>query len=284
MSKIKELTSEQISLAERVKINARKMRLAGIGLISVADTESNRLYKQISELGKPIGGRSTLFGQISRFSSGAFSLAMEESQKRFDELVEEGESAMNDGRLMLFWNPLEKKKAKSAKKGDSDKASGKAKKKSEVKAKAKAKAESKKKEDVAAEGKTDTSKLTAKKSRNKATSLETLPANLKEQFESARQAVAKNGLSDQLDVLDVRSLEKQVLDGDVKGRRPAQSNEQACAEFDARKAIKGMSAQDAAARYISLIGKVTVEEAPQEAPLAQAPDVVMEAIEPETVE
>lgn len=260
MSKVKELTSEQISLAERVKINARKMRLAGIGLISVADSESSRLYRQISDLGKPIGGPDTLFGQISRFSSGAFNLAMEESQKRFDELVEEGESAINNGRLTLFWNPLEKKntKVKTTKaKTSSSKSAGK-----------KASAEAKPDNSPATEKKS--AKPKAKKSRPRVAPLETLPDNLKVEFEDAQQQISDQGVPSQVDALELRSLEKQVTEGDVKGRRPAQNNEQACAEFDARKAVKGMKAEEAAARYISLVKREVAESDAAELPEVEA--------------
>ncbi len=244
MSKLKEMTSEQVSLAEKFKIGVRRVRLASIGLISVADTETNRLYRQISEMGKPIGSAQTLFGRISQFSTGAINFFWEETQKIFDELVEEGETAVSKGRLKSLWKP---------EKPDVSKLTN-AKKKPVLKEVKTAKVEDQKSTKPASTV-NQAKKVKPKSSaRSKAIS-EPLPESLKHQFYEARQTLSGiDALSDS-EQMELRALEKQALEGDVKGRRPAQSKPEACAEYDARKSIKGMKASDAAAKYISLVGR-----------------------------
>src|SRR3990167_4812391 len=94
MGKLKDMVSEPVSLAERLKINAKRVRLAGIGLISKVDAERTRLYQQIVDLGESYGDEDSLVGRLSVLGTGTVHLVLEESQKLLDELVEAGELAL----------------------------------------------------------------------------------------------------------------------------------------------------------------------------------------------
>ncbi len=87
MGKLKDMVSEPVSLAERLKINAKRVRLAGIGLFSKVDAERARLYQQIVDLGESYGDEGSLVGRLSVLGTGTVHLVLDESQKLFDELV-----------------------------------------------------------------------------------------------------------------------------------------------------------------------------------------------------
>lgn len=93
MGKLKELVKEETSLTNRIKYNTRRLRLAGLGLISKVESERDRLYKQLMKAGQGAGDESTLIGVINTLGAGAAKLVREESQRIFDELVELGEKA-----------------------------------------------------------------------------------------------------------------------------------------------------------------------------------------------
>lgn len=91
MGKLKDLVKEETSLTNRIKYNTRRLRLAGLGLISKVETERDRLYKQLMKAGQGAGDESTLIGVINTLGAGAAKLVREESQRIFDELVQLGE-------------------------------------------------------------------------------------------------------------------------------------------------------------------------------------------------
>ena len=95
MGKLADLVSEDLSFAEKISINLRKVGLAGVGLASIVDSERTRLYRQIMEVGHAYGRSDTIVGRLSTLGTGTVNLVLEESQRVFDELVEEGEQALN---------------------------------------------------------------------------------------------------------------------------------------------------------------------------------------------
>ena len=97
MGKLKELAAEPVSLPDRFKISARRLRLAGIGLFSKVDAERSRLYRQILDLGDGYGDHDSMIGRLSVLGTGTVNLVLEESQRLFDELVEAGEQALEQG-------------------------------------------------------------------------------------------------------------------------------------------------------------------------------------------
>ncbi len=226
MGKLTDMVTEDVSISERMKINARRVRLAGIGLFSRVESERLRLYKQITEMGDSYGSDDTLIGKLSLVSTGTVNLMIEETQKVFDDLVEEGERALAKDKPKLTsaaekintTRPVAKPKPVAAK--------PQAKPKTAVKTKA------------------------AKPALSEA---------MKKRFETARNQVAGvTDLAEQVAV-DLLALEKQITEGDIKGRRPAQTKQAERAEFDARKELKGMKTEDALSRYESLVESLIPE-------------------------
>ena len=60
MAKLMEMVNEDVILSERIRINSRKVRLAGIGLVSKARSRRQRLLKQMMEMGESFGAGETL--------------------------------------------------------------------------------------------------------------------------------------------------------------------------------------------------------------------------------
>lgn len=93
MGKLKDLVKEETSLTNRIKYNTRRIRLAGLGLISKVEAERSRLYRELMKAGQGAGDESTLIGVINTLGTGAARLVREESQRIFEELVKIGEKA-----------------------------------------------------------------------------------------------------------------------------------------------------------------------------------------------
>lgn len=249
MTKLAELVSSDLSFTEKMKINVRRVGLAGVGLISIMDHERERLYKQILDMGESYGGNDTLVGRISLIGTGTLNMVREESLRVFDELVEEGEQALSKEKTpatsaldkIKTPRPVARVQAKTAQ------VQGKIQDKVQETA-AKAKAD--------AEGKADAVKKKAVKA------VESLSDEMKQRLDKAKTISAD--LEDLSDTarLEIQALIKQITEGDIKGRRPAKSKPEACAEFDARRAIKGMKPAQALERLEELTLKV--REKPRE--------------------
>lgn len=246
MGKLKDMVSEPVSLADRLKINAKRVRLAGIGLFSKVDQERARIYQQITELGESYGDESSLVGRLSVLSTGTVSLVLEESQKLFDDLVEAGELALakesarplsSTGRIST---PRPVAKPAISKPAAPKLVSPAAAVKPAVKADAK-----------------PASRKPALKEVVKAAAPAAVSDELKQQFDAAKARL--NTLTappDQLSMLALYALFKQANEGDVTGRRPAITKMVDRAKFDERQKIKGMTATEAMERYIAKVNSL----------------------------
>jgi diazepam-binding inhibitor (GABA receptor modulating acyl-CoA-binding protein) len=222
MGKLTELVSEDISLAEKMKINARKIGLAGVGLASIVSSERSRLYRQIMEMGESYGGADTLVGRLSLIGTGTVNLVREETLKVFDELVVEGEQALAKSKPAAGAGVVARQPPKAST----------------------AKQSVKKSEVPRAVTKPNTKQA---------------PSDIVQRLESAQAEVRTlAGLSAQ-DTLQLNALAKQITEGDVKGRKPAQSKVAELAEFDARRQLKGMKPEEALNRYEALLKRLLTE-------------------------
>lgn len=243
MGKLKDMVSEPVSLAERLKINAKRVRLAGIGLFSKVDAERARLYQQIVDLGESYGDEDSLVGRLSVLGTGTVHLVLEESQKLFDELVEAGELALakesvrplaHTGRINTP-RPVAKPAPKLVTAAKS----------APTKAPAKPAAEAAPRKPAL----TQVAKPAAASS--------SVTDELKQRFDAAKARL--NTLTappDQLTMLALYALFKQANEGDVSGRRPAMTKMVDRAKFDERQKIKGMTATEAMERYIAKVNSL----------------------------
>lgn len=243
MGKLKDMVSEPVSLAERLKINAKRVRLAGIGLFSKVDAERARLYQQIVDLGESYGDEDSLVGRLSVLGTGTVHLVLEESQKLFDELVEAGELALakesvrplaHTGRINTP-RPVAKPAPKLVTAAKS----------APAKAPAKPAAEAAPRKPAL----TQVAKPAAASS--------SVTDELKQRFDAAKARL--NTLTappDQLTMLALYALFKQANEGDVSGRRPAMTKMVDRAKFDERQKIKGMTATEAMELYIAKVNSL----------------------------
>ena len=235
MGKLSELVTEDVSVSDRMKINARRVRLAGIGLFSKVDAERVRLYKQITEMGESYGANDSILGRLSLVGTGTMNFVLEETQRMYDVLVEEGDRALAKDAL-----PSKSAFPKTASAAD---------KITTARPVAKPKV---------AVAKKPAAKPAPKKAKPAAP---VLSDALKQRFEAAKKLAGESSdVSEQVG-LDLLALEKQISEGDVKGRRPAQTKIQERAEFDARRELKGMKVEDALGRYESLVESLIPETA-----------------------
>ncbi len=257
MGKLTEMVAEPVSLPDRLKISARRVRLAGIGLISKVDAERTRLYRQIMELGDAYGLDNGLASQLARLGTGTVNLMLEESQRVFDELVVAGEQALAGERVATpkgkLSTPRPVAKASSpklvasvqpAKPAQKEKPTGKSAVKSATK------------KPVL----TDVSKPDSSKNADagQAEVVSTASA-LRQKFDDAKARLGTlTSPPDQLSMLTLYALFKQATEGDVTGRRPGPAKLVERAKFDERQKIKGMTVVEAMERYIataeSLVG------------------------------
>ena len=246
MGKLTELVAEPVSLPDRLKISARRVRLAGIGLFSKVDAERTRLYRQIMELGDNYGIDSNLVGQITKLSTGTVNLMVEESQRFFDELVEAGEQALAGKQSAPVTSKLSTPRpvGKTAPKLVAAAASAVETKPAKAAPKAAPKSAAKKPELKSVNKKTAPQKAEV-----------VAPASeLKQKFEDAKTRL--NTLTsppDQMTMLTLYALFKQATDGDVSGRRPGPTKLVDRAKFDERQKIKGMTLVEAMERYIATV-------------------------------
>ncbi len=223
MASLKQVAGEPISLAEKLKINAEKLRLAGIGLVSIVEAERTRLYKQAINMGESYGGPDTWVGQITLVGTGTFNLLREESQKLFDELVAEGEAALSKDKSPVMQGaekivqsrPVAKSRAAPA--------------------------------------------VVAKRKNVVTMTLEnsSLPPTLQVRLKQAQRRMAEFSTVEQEDKFTLEALMLQALEGDVKGRRPAQSKVNACRVYDIRKSLKGMIAEEAVLRFEAIVEELS---------------------------
>lgn len=212
MGKLKNLVKEETSLANSIKYNSRRLRLAGLGLISKVEAGRDRLYSQLMKAGRGAGDESTLVGVINTLGTGAVRLARDEGRRIFDELVELGEKASTPPTVE---DVISKAKAAAVNTtGQARKAVEAVTKTAEPKAAAVAKA--------------------------KATVTEIAGDDLQRAVATLKKL---DGSVDNR--LQLEALVLQAQEGDVKGRRPAAAKADERALFDARKELKGMDADSA---------------------------------------
>lgn len=253
MGKLTDMVAEDLSLAEKVKINLRKVGLASVGLVSIVETERTRLYRQILEMGEAYGGRDTVAGRISLLGTGTVNLLLEETQRVFDELVEEGEQALSRSK-----QPALKSGQSATAKIAAPRPVAKSRVPENPGLKSVAKTPAKKSETKKPVTKTAAKPVVAKPA------VERLSAELKQRLEAATRQLSTLEL-DEKQKLELTALSRQVQDGDVAGRRPAKSKPQEQALFDARLQVKGMKAEAALSRLEGLLKRLatsTSETAP----------------------
>lgn len=229
MGKLADMVSEDLSFAEKMKINLRKIGLAGVGLASILDSERAKLYRQITELGEAYGGADTVVGRISVLGTGTVNLMLEESQRVFDELVEEGEQALNRSKTPVQ-KPLPRKIHQPRPVA-----------KSKPIQKPVVKAPPKKSEDS-----------------HSAKDQDSLSDALKQRLAVTEDRLRKLDLTPQQQV-EIKALTSQVETGDVKGRRPPKTKLKEQAEFDARRGLKGMKPEEALKRLELLVQRLAAE-------------------------
>lgn len=239
MGKLTDMATEDLSLADKVKINLRRVGLASVGLVSIVDSERSRLYRQIQDMGESYGGANTVVGRLSLLGTGTVNLLLEESQRVFDELVEEGEQALSRNKQPALTAakpaPVRINQPRPvAKSRPPVSATVKTESKVQPKSPAKVKAKAKPQPQVPAAR---------------------LSLELKQRLEQATQLVSGLEL-DARQSLEVVALTLQVKEGDVSGRRPAKNKPQAQAEFDARRQLKGMNADAALTRLEAVLKRL----------------------------
>ncbi|PCJ32983.1 MAG: hypothetical protein COA99_16130 [Moraxellaceae bacterium] len=246
MGKLTNMVAKESSFSNRVKYNAGRMRLAGIGLLSKLDQEREHLYQQIVEKGNG-SGTGGVVSTINTLGTGVVSLAREESQRIFDELVAAGEAlsqaeapssaVKKDTPVVLkavSVKPITKKITKKP-----------VAKKPAVKSIAEELAE-----------KAATTKPTEKASvRMKKEEL--VAEDVMLAFGDAKQRIKTlDNMPSQAAQLALYALYKQSEDGDVKGRRPAMTKLEERTKFDARRELKGMSKTDAIGQYVAKVNEL----------------------------
>lgn len=245
MGKLADMVSEDLSLTERMKISLRKLRLAGMGLASLVETEGERLYRQAMEMGEGYGSVESAVGRFSRLGGGTLNLVLEETQRRFDVLVEEGEQVLqrkaipvaqedSAGRGALTGNiarvrPVGKTRytaPSSIKRGHPERQQS--------------------------QGKS------AKQQSVEQPSIEDHAGAIQQRLERVLGGLEMDQLDMQL-LTEINALKLQAQEGDVAGRRPAKSKPQAQLEFDARRQLKGMTASEAVKRLEALAHRSIVQ-------------------------
>ena len=230
MAKLMEMVNEDVILSERIRINSRKVRLAGIGLVSKARSRRQRLLKQMMEMGESFGAGDTLVGKASIIGTGAVYLLMEESQRLFDDLVEEGERSSTKSRPTMVSAVEKINKPKTVSKSQS-------------------KAPPKKPKTVPVKP--------------------SLSADSKIKLEQLKRAIEGLGkLKGETD-LELRSLLIQVTEGDVRGRRPAETKPQEQVDYDARRKLKGLKPEQALEQLATLVTQLTPKPTPIAAPAVE---------------
>ncbi|MEE2731385.1 MAG: acyl-CoA-binding protein [Pseudomonadota bacterium] len=241
MGKLADMVSEDLSLVEKMRINLRKVGLAGVGLVSIVDSERTKLYRQITELGAAYGGSDTVVGRISLLGTGTVNLVLEESQRVFDDLVAEGEQALNRNKT-----PVEKP---APRKIHQPRAVAKTPLRPESSAVAKKAAVTKKPAVVKTKAQPEVQLPNVQPP---------LSAAMKSRLEQVGSRLAGASLSAQQQ-LEITALTRQVESGDVKGRRPSKTKPDEQAEFDARKGLKGMKPEEAIKRLELLSQRLAPE-------------------------
>lgn len=239
MGKLKDLVKEETSLANRIKYNTRRLRLAGLGLISKVESERSRLYQQLMEAGQGAGDESTLVGVINTLSAGAAKLVREESQRIFEELVVLGERAATPPTVEEVIS-----KAKAAAQVVTDTAKTFHEKASSEKTAAEKPAAKPKTAPVA-----KTAPATSEKT--KAIAADSTGDNLQRAMATLASIDESHAAHAQL-----KALVLQASEGDVKGRRPAADKASERALFDARKELKGLSEEAALQQFFAQTKKL----------------------------
>lgn len=235
MGKLTDMVAEDMPISERVKINARRLRLAGIGLFSKVETERMRLYKQITEMGDGYGADDSLVGKLSLVSTGTISLVVEESQRVFDDLVEEGERALSKDKPKVI---LAREKITTSRPVAKPKVNPK----------------------LMQTGKPSTQNKTVHAhSKTANPSGPVLSEELKARFQNVQKYIVELKEVSDSHADDISALTQQINGGDVTGRRPAQSKVKERAIYDARRNLKGMKAEEALRRLEAIVESLSPE-------------------------
>ena len=259
MGKLSEMVAEPVSLQDRLKISARRMRLAGIGLVSKVDAERARLYHQIMEMGDSYGQENSLVGQLTRMGTGTVNMVVGESQRLFDELVEAGEQALagnqpKSPRTSALTTPRPVAKP-SAPKPPAPKLVAATKPATDTRSVSDNKPRNGKPAKAAAKPAAKPSLKQVEQQKKPASLDRPVPADeLRQAFNQAKSRL--NTLTsppDQATMLTLYALFKQATDGDVSGRRPGPTKLVERAKFDAREKVKGLPLDEAMQRYIDTV-------------------------------
>jgi diazepam-binding inhibitor (GABA receptor modulating acyl-CoA-binding protein) len=223
MGKLKDLVKEETSLANSIKYNSRRLRLASLGLISKVEAERERVFAQLMKAGQGAGDESTLLGVINILGVGAVRLARDESRRVFEELVELGEQASTPPTVEEV---IQKAKTAAA----------------AVTQPARKAVEA-------------VSKVAEAKPVPTAVKAKAVAENAGDELQRALATLKKlDGSIDHRAQLEALVLQAQ--EGDVKGRRPAATKADDRALFDARKELKGMDADTALQLFFSQVKKL----------------------------
>lgn len=252
MRKLKDIATEPVSLTERIKGNARRMRLAGIGLYSKVEQERVRIYRHINELGESYGGDAgSLVGRLTLLGTGTVNLVLEESQRLFDELVEAGELALAKESAKSLSATGRVSTPRPVAKPAAPRLVASAPQKPATARKPVAKP-------AVAPAAVAGKKAPARKAAPAAAKTEPARAEAGEDLQQSF-AVAKARLTtltappDQKTILSLYALFKQANEGDVSGRRPGLTQMVDRAKFDARQEVKGIATEEAMKRYIATV-------------------------------
>ena len=238
MVALKQITDEPLSIKERIFLNSEKLKLAGIGLASLLEGESGKMYRQAMSKGENSIGNQNLLGRMATLSLGTMRLVQEESQRIFEDLVAEGEDVVErrtsgqavdtaDHKLGVQGAEKIQQRRTVAKTGSEG-----------VLAKNAAAKKPTKQPAPASANNAEAPRLSA-----------TLQVRLK-QAEKHVQALPE--LSAEQQAL-LQALKLQAEAGDVKGRRPGVKRPEAQQLFDQRKPLKGMKGEEAVLRYEALV-------------------------------
>ena len=246
MGKLTNMVAEESSFSNRVKYNARRVRFAGIGLFGKLDQQRERMYQQIVEKGNG-NSEDGVVASLNALSAGVLSIAREESQRVFDELVVAGEAIAKSSK------PAAVVKKETAKKETAKKVTVKqetAKKGAPVVLTAVKSSSAKK---VNAKPAVEEAPAQAARKQKE----ELIEEEIMLAFGDAKDRVKTLGAApDQATQLALYALFKQGEDGDVKGRRPAMTKMVERAKFDARRELKGMTKSEAIDKYVAKVDEL----------------------------
>jgi acyl-CoA-binding protein len=237
MGKLKDIVAEEASLRHRIENNAKRVKLAGLGLIYKVDSEREKWYRQVLDAADADLGQGGIINRINVLSKGTLNLVREESQRIFDELVEAGELAAASRNHTN--RPAAGGQGQPAAAVNDDFVASAADKKPKVAAVTQIKP-----------------KVTTR-AQMQADSVVSDVGQVNEAFDLAQQRIKTlKSAPNQGSLQRLYALYKQATEGDVKGRRPALTKVIERAKYDARHALKGMDSGQAKQAYVNLVNEL----------------------------